>query len=108
MNKEELKNKIRGGLIVSCQGLENEPMHGSYIMGKFAKAAEEGGAVGIRANTAQDITEIKKNVSLPVIGIVKREYEGSEVYITPTMKEVDELMKTGTEIIALDARGHVA
>ena len=64
--------QIKGGLIVSCQGLENEPMHSSFIMGRFALAAKQGGAVGIRANTAVDIAEIKKNVDLPVIGIVKR------------------------------------
>lgn len=102
-SKEEIKKAICGGLIVSCQGLENEPMHGSYIMGKFALAAKEGGAVGIRANTAEDIAEIKKNVSLPIIGIVKRDYPDSDVYITPTMKEVDELVAVGVEIIALDA-----
>lgn len=98
-----VKDRIKGGLIVSCQGLENEPMHSSFIMGRFAKAAKEGGAVGIRANTAEDITEIKNNVDLPVIGIVKRVYDGSDVYITPTMKEVDELIGVGVEIIATDA-----
>lgn len=100
---EEIKKAIKGGLIVSCQALENEPMHSSFIMGRFAKAAEEGGAAGIRANTAEDIAEIKKNTALPVIGIVKRDYEGSEVYITPTMKEVEELIAVGVEIMATDA-----
>jgi N-acylglucosamine-6-phosphate 2-epimerase len=96
-------DKIKGGLIVSCQGLENEPMHSSFIMGRFARAAYEGGAVGIRANTTSDIHEIKNNVSLPVIGIIKRDYSDSEIYITPTMKEIDELMAEGVDIIALDA-----
>lgn len=103
MRNTDIKNAIKGGLVVSCQGLENEPMHGSMIMAKFAKAAAEGGAVGIRANTAEDIAEIKKTVNLPVIGIVKRDYPDSEVYITPTMKEVDELVSVNVEIIALDA-----
>lgn len=96
-------NKIKGGLIVSCQALENEPMHSSFIMGKFARAAMEGGAVGIRANTISDIHEIKNNVSLPIIGIIKRDYSDSEIYITPTMNEIDELMEEGVDIIALDA-----
>ena len=95
--------KIKGGLGVSCQALADEPMHSSFIMGRFALAAKEGGAVGIRANTKEDIAEIKKNVDLPIIGIVKRDYEGSEVYITPTMKEVRELIEVGVEIIATDA-----
>lgn len=96
---------LNGKLIVSCQALENEPLHSSFIMGRMALAAKEGGAMGIRANTKEDIKEIKKNVDLPIIGIVKRNYEGSGVYITPTMKEIDELMEVAPEIIAVDATG---
>ena len=94
---------IKGKLIVSCQALESEPLHSSFIMGRMALAAKEGGACGIRANTIEDIKEIRKNVDLPIIGIIKAVYENSEVYITPTMKEVDELISVSPEIIALDA-----
>ena len=66
-------------------------------------AAKEGGAYGIRANTKEDIAEIQTQVDLPVIGIVKRDYEDSKVYITPTMKEINELMEVKPDIIALDA-----
>ena len=72
-------------------------------MGRMALAAKEGGAWGIRANTKEDIAEIQTQVDLPVIGIVKRDYEDSKVYITPTMKEIHELMEVKPEIIALDA-----
>lgn len=64
---------------------------------------KEGGAAGIRANTKEDIAEIKKIVDLPIIGIVKKDYADSKVYITPTMKEIDELMEVSPDIIALDA-----
>lgn len=94
---------LKGRLIVSCQALEYEPLHSSFIMGRMARAAQEGGAYGIRANTREDIREIQSQVDLPVIGIVKRDYEDSSVYITPTMKEVRELMEVRPEIIALDA-----
>ena len=94
---------LKGKLIVSCQALPEEPLHSSFIMGRMALAAKEGGAYGIRANTKEDIKEIKSQVDLPVIGIVKRNYEGCDVYITPTMKEVDELMEAVPEIIAMDA-----
>ena len=94
---------IQNHLIVSCKALPDEPLHSSFIMGRMAKAAEEGGARGIRANTKADITEIKKNVDLPVIGIVKKNYADSEVYITPTMAEVKELAEARAEIIAMDA-----
>lgn len=96
-------NKIRRGLIVSCQALPDEPMFGSQIMGRMAMAAMEGGAVGIRANTVVDIIEIKRVVNLPVIGIIKAVYEDSDVYITPTIKEVEALAAIGVEIIAIDA-----
>lgn len=95
-------DKIRGGLIVSCQALKTEPLYSSYIMSRMAYAAMLGGAVGIRANTVVDITEIKKTVNLPVIGIIKEEYEGSDVYITPTMKEIDALVACNVDIIATD------
>ena len=94
---------LKGKLIVSCQALPHEPLHSSFIMGRMALAAKEGGALGIRANTKEDIREIQEQVDLPVIGIVKRDYDDSEIYITPTMKEVDELMEVKPEIIAMDA-----
>lgn len=94
---------LKGKLIVSCQALPHEPLHSSFIMGRMAVAAKEGGARGIRANTKEDIAEIKSRVELPVIGIVKRDYEDSKVYITATMREVEELMEVHPEIIAMDA-----
>ncbi|HBE9445276.1 N-acetylmannosamine-6-phosphate 2-epimerase [Clostridioides difficile] len=100
-------DKVKGRLIVSCQALENEPLHSPFIMGRMAKAAMEGGAVGIRAQGVEDIIEIKKVTGLPVIGIIKRNYEDSDIYITPTKKEVDELLTTGCEMIALDATNRV-
>lgn len=96
---EQIHNK----LIVSCQALENEPLHDPYIMGKMALAAKMGGAEGIRANTVKDIQAIKKEVDLPIIGIIKQEYPGSNVYITSTLKEIDALYQEGVDIIAMDA-----
>ena len=107
MTNEEILNKIKGGLIVSCQALKTEPLYDSYIMSKMAWAAYLGGAVGIRANTVVDIQAIKERVDLPVIGIIKEEYPDSDVYITPTMKEVDALVEIKCEIIALDATKRV-
>lgn len=96
---EQIKNK----LVVSCQALPDEPLHSSFIMGRMALAAKLGGASGIRAQSKEDILEIKKVVDLPVIGIVKRNYDDSEIYITPTKKELDELIETKCEMIAMDA-----
>lgn len=95
--------QIKGKLVVSCQALEHEPLHSPFIMGRMAKAAQEGGASGIRANSVVDIKEIKNTVDLPIIGIIKRNYEDADTYITSTIKEVDELMAVTPDIIAVDA-----
>lgn len=103
MNKYDILGKLAGGLIVSCQALEDEPLHSSYIMSRMAVAAKMGGACGIRANSPKDIRAIKKAVDLPVIGLVKKKYEGFAPYITPTLKEVEAVVKAGAEIVAVDA-----
>lgn len=105
MGTEDRIRALKGKLIVSCQALPQEPLHSSFIMGRMARAAKEGGAAGIRANTKEDIKEIQEVTGLPVIGIVKRDYPDSAVYITPTMKEIEELMEVKPEIIAIDATG---
>lgn len=104
---DKVLKSIKGGLIVSCQALESEPLHSPYIMQRMAVAAMRGGASGIRANTVPDILKIKEEVHLPVIGIIKRVYADSEVFITPTMKEIDELAQIHPEIIALDGTDRI-
>lgn len=94
--------QVKGGLIVSCQALADEPMFGSEVMAKFALAAKQGGARGIRANTVPDIRAIRQAVDLPVIGIIKKDYPDSEVYITPTFEEAKALIDEGVDVIALD------
>lgn len=108
MNKEILLKNLKNGLIVSCQALPSEPMYTEegHIMPLFAKAAQEAGAVGIRANSVRDITQIKALVSLPVIGLIKANYHDFETYITPTMVEVDALVEIGCDIIAIEFTSH--
>lgn len=95
--------KLRGKLIVSCQALPEEPLHSSFIMGRMALAAKQGGAAGIRAQSVEDINEISKVVDLPIIGIIKKIYPDSPIHITASKKEVEDLLTTKCEIIALDA-----
>jgi len=94
---------MKRGLIVSCQALSHEPLHSPFIMGRMAKAAEEGGAVGIRANGVEDIREVKREVNLPIIGIIKKDYDHLRSYITPTRREVELLVEEGVDVIAMDA-----
>ena len=95
--------QIRGKLVVSCQALADEPLHSSFVMGRMALAAKEGGAAAIRAQGVGDILEIRRVTGLPVIGLIKRRQEDSPVYITPTAREVTELLATPCEMVALDA-----
>jgi len=93
--------QLRGGLIVSCQALPDEPLYGTEIMARMALAAQQGGAVGIRANGPDDIRAIRATVRLPLIGLYK---EGSDgVYITPTLRHAHAVAEAGADIIALDA-----
>lgn len=105
--KHKILEALHQGLIVSCQALPDEPLHSEEIMARMAIAAQQGGAVGIRANGVKDIQAIRKEVALPIIGIIKREYPNSDVYITPTCHEIDQLAKTNCEIIAVDATSRI-
>lgn len=93
------------GLVVSCQALADEPMHGSDHMAAMAKAAEMGGAIGIRANSMEDIAAIKQKVNLPIIGLNKRQVPGFDVYITPTVEEAVAVYRAGASIVAIDGTG---
>jgi putative N-acetylmannosamine-6-phosphate epimerase len=92
---------IKGGLIVSCQAEEGNPFFLPDLMGRFARAAEAGGAVGIRAKLP-DIAAIKQWCSLPVVGMDKVWIEGFDVFITPRLEDAQRIAAAGAEIIALD------
>ena len=91
---------VKGKLIVSCQALANEPLHGAEVMAKMAVAAKIGGAAAIRANGPADIRAIKKAVDLPLIGLYKQGDSG--VYITPSFDAAAEIADAGADVIALD------
>lgn len=103
MNPFQKISTLQRGLIVSCQALEDEPLHGAHIMAAMARAAEQGGAVGIRANSPVDIAAIRAAVRVPLIGLYKAQIPGYEPYITPTLEHALAVVEAGADIVALDA-----
>lgn len=104
MTKQEILDAIHGKMIISCQAIPGEPLYleddsAMYLM---ARAAKRAGTPAIRTSSIRDVVAIKKETGLPVIGLVKINYPGYDSYITPTMKEVDDLVAVGSDVVALD------
>lgn len=95
--------RLKGGLVVSCQTPEGSPLRGKHLMGYMAEAAAAQGAVGIRAQGLEDIGDVRAAVDLPIIGLIKRASRETPVIITPTLEDVEALVQAGADIIALDA-----
>ncbi|MER6948212.1 N-acetylmannosamine-6-phosphate 2-epimerase [Nonomuraea sp. NPDC000554] len=95
-------DKLRGAVVVSCQAPEGNPLRTPAHMAAMARAAELGGARGIRAEGAADIAAIKARCALPVIGIRKIHREGCPVFITPTFDDAVALAGAGADLIAAD------
>lgn len=100
--KKEILESFRNGLIVSCQVQKDEPIYTNDMVVKMAQAAKWAGAVGIRANTPEQIRLIKENCDLPIIGLYKIWHEDTDVFITPTLEACREVWEAGADIIALD------
>ena len=104
MDKQQLIEYLKGEMIVSCQALPGEALYKEEggVMCLMAQAVKNAGVRAIRAQGVLDIKQIKEQTNLPVIGIIKKSYEGYASYITATMDEVDKLVEAGSDIIALD------
>lgn len=105
-SKKELIESMKG-LIVSCQTQPDDPIHTEDMVVKMAEAAKWGGAVGIRANTPQQIAAIKAKVDLPIIGLWKIWNDNTDVFITPTMEACKAIWEAGADIIALDCTSQI-
>lgn len=101
---ETLSQKIKytGGLIVSCQPVPGSPLDKPEIVAAMALAAEQAQAVAVRIEGIANLQATRPLLSLPVIGIVKRDLSDSPVRITPFLEDVDALAEAGADIIAFD------
>ena len=98
-------DRLRAGTIVSVQAHPGSALDDPSVLAAMALAAQEGGAAAVRIQGVANLEAVRARVSVPVIGIVKREYEGFEPYITPTLREVREVLGAGADIVAFDATG---
>jgi N-acylglucosamine-6-phosphate 2-epimerase len=98
-----LIDHLRGGLIVSCQALADEPLFGTLHMEAMARAAVSAGAIAIRANGPADIAAIRLAVRVPIIGLFKADLPGFEVRITPASDYARQVAAAGADVIAVDA-----
>jgi N-acylglucosamine-6-phosphate 2-epimerase len=94
---------LRGGLIVSVQAWGGSAIDDPAVLAAMAAAAQANGAAGLRMQGAATLRAARARVELPIVGIIKREYPGFDVYITPTLEEVREVAEAGAEIVAFDA-----
>ncbi len=96
-------NELRRGLVVSCQAEEGSPFNAPEFIAAFAKAAELGGAVGVRVRDPENVAAVRSATNLPVIGLTKSHYSDGTVLITPDIDAVMKLVDAGADIIAFDA-----
>lgn len=96
-------DRLEGGLIVSCQPVDNGPLDTMPAIVAFALAARDGGARALRIEGADNVAAVVKACDLPVVGIVKRDLDGFAVRITPFIEDVEALADAGASIIAVDA-----
>jgi len=98
-----LLDTLRGGLVVSCQPVDDGPMDRPEIVAAMALAAVAGGAAGLRIEGIDNLRAVRPHVTVPIIGIVKRDLEVSPVRITPLIADARGLVAAGADIVAYDA-----
>jgi len=106
-SQKRIVESLKGGLIVSCQVQHDDPVYSLDFGVKMAKAAQWGGAVGLRANSPDQIRAIKQSVDLPLIGLYKIWHDDTDVFITPTLEAAKEVWEAGADIIALDCTSQI-
>ena len=102
----ELIENLRNKIIVSVQAQDNEPLNKPEHLLAVSQSVINGGACGLRLCGIKNINHIKKNISVPIIGLTKLEPTPinwlEKVYITATLNDIKELLSTNIDFIAID------
>ncbi len=99
----ELLQKLKEGLVVSCQPVDEGPMDRPDITAAMALAAEAGGAAGLRIEGINNLKAVRPLTKLPIIAIVKVDLSDYDIRITPLLENIRQLAENGADIIAYDA-----
>ncbi|HIF9312441.1 TPA: N-acetylmannosamine-6-phosphate 2-epimerase [Photobacterium damselae] len=102
-NEQPILKKLKGGFISSCQPVDNGPMDDPNIVAAMAQASVAGGAAGLRIEGVANLKAVRSTVTVPIIGIIKRDLPDSPIRITPFIDDVIALKEAGADIIAIDA-----
>ncbi|NJK49176.1 N-acetylmannosamine-6-phosphate 2-epimerase [Candidatus Gracilibacteria bacterium] len=95
---------LESSLIVSCQAPVDSPLHDAKIIAAMAKAAVMQGATGVRIDTPEHVREVRSQLpDIPLIGLWKKQFSESDVYITPCYEQAIAIAASGADIIAIDA-----
>lgn len=106
-NKQDIFQLLKGGLIASCQPVDNGPMDKPEIVSAMAQACINGGAVSLRIEGINNLKATRPMVNAPIVGIVKRDLADSPVRITPFLRDIDQLVAAGADIIAFDGTDRI-
>jgi N-acylglucosamine-6-phosphate 2-epimerase len=102
-NGQRAIRRLVGGLVVSSQAHRaGGPMDNPELLVRMALAAGDGGARGYRVAGPQVVARLRAATDAPIIGLVKRRLPNYEVFITPSVADVEELVAAGADIVAVD------
>lgn len=107
LSHQQVLEQIKYGLIASCQPVDDGPMDSPEIVAAMARASVIGGAAGLRIEGIDNLKATRKVVNVPIIGIVKYDLDDSPVRITPFLKDVEDLVAAGADVIAFDGTDRV-
>jgi N-acylglucosamine-6-phosphate 2-epimerase len=95
---------LKGALIVSVQAPEGSPLRDPQAIAAMAEACLANGAAGVRLESPEHIVAVRRRCPQAlIVGLWKRTWPDSPVYITPRWREITAVWGAGADVVALDA-----